>query len=90
MSADSERTAWWEASGIPFRELIDKLVELALGQHAGRARTKYQIKLPAGSGGALEGQLRAKSEFVAQVKLHHARLGQQAGVGTEGTLRLRQ
>jgi len=45
----------WEASGIPFRKLIDKLIELALEQHAEKARTKYQIELPAGSGGALEG-----------------------------------
>jgi D-alanine-D-alanine ligase len=45
----------WEATGIPFRELIDKLIELALEQHAEKARTKYQIELPAGSGGALEG-----------------------------------
>ena len=45
----------WEASGIPFRELIDKLIELALEQHAEKARTKYQIELPSGSGGALEG-----------------------------------
>ena len=45
----------WEASGVPFRELIDKLIALALEQHAEKARTKYQIELPAGSGGALEG-----------------------------------
>jgi D-alanine-D-alanine ligase len=44
----------WEASGIPFRELIDKLIELALELHAEKARTKYQIELPAGSGGALD------------------------------------
>src|SRR6202521_5163034 len=44
----------WEASGIPFRELIDKLIELALEQHAEKARTKYQIELPAGASGALE------------------------------------
>jgi D-alanine-D-alanine ligase len=44
----------WEASGIPFRELIDKLIALALEQHAEKARTKYQIELPAGSGGALD------------------------------------
>jgi len=44
----------WEASGIPFRELIDKLIELALEQHAEKARTKYQIELPAGSAGALD------------------------------------
>jgi len=44
----------WEASGLPFRELIDKLIELALEQHAEKARTKYQIEVPAGAGGALE------------------------------------
>ncbi|HEX4545585.1 MAG TPA: D-alanine--D-alanine ligase family protein [Candidatus Acidoferrum sp.] len=44
----------WEASGIPFRELIDALIELALEQHAEKARTKYQIELPGGSAGALE------------------------------------
>jgi D-alanine-D-alanine ligase len=45
----------WEASGIPFPQLIDKLIELALEQHAEKARTKYAIELPAGSAGALEG-----------------------------------
>jgi D-alanine-D-alanine ligase len=44
----------WEASGIPFRELIDKLIELALELHREKARTKYQIELPEGAGGALE------------------------------------
>jgi D-alanine-D-alanine ligase len=44
----------WEASGIPFRELIDRLIGLALEQHAEKARTKYQIELPEGAGGALE------------------------------------
>jgi D-alanine-D-alanine ligase len=45
----------WEASGIPFRDLIDKLIELALEQHREKARTKYQIDLPEGSAsGALE------------------------------------
>jgi D-alanine-D-alanine ligase len=44
----------WEASGIPFRELIDKLIELALEQHREKARTKYQIELPENAGGALE------------------------------------
>ena len=46
----------WEASGIPFRELIDKLIDLALEQHREKARTKYAIELPAGAGGALEPQ----------------------------------
>jgi len=45
----------WEASGIPFRDLLDKLIALALEQHAEKARTKYQIELPTGSSGALEG-----------------------------------
>src|ERR1700693_1653576 len=45
----------WEASGIPFRELIDRLITLALEQHAEKARTKYQIELPEGAGGALQG-----------------------------------
>jgi len=44
----------WEASGIPFRELIDKLIDLAMEIHREKARTKYQIELPAGAGGALE------------------------------------
>jgi len=44
----------WEASGIPFRELIDKLIELALEIHREKARTKYQIELPSGSSGPLE------------------------------------
>ncbi|MGB6498524.1 MAG: hypothetical protein WA853_07495, partial [Candidatus Acidiferrum sp.] len=45
----------WEASGIPFPQLLDKLIELALEQHAEKARTKYAIELPQGSAGALEG-----------------------------------
>ncbi len=43
----------WEASGVPFPQLIDKLIELALEQHAEKVRTKYAIELPAGSAGAL-------------------------------------
>jgi D-alanine-D-alanine ligase len=45
----------WEASGIPFRELIDKLIDLALEMHREKARTKYAIELPEGTGGALAG-----------------------------------
>ena len=44
----------WEASGLGFRELIDRLIELALELHREKARTKYSIELPAGAGGALE------------------------------------
>lgn len=43
----------WEASGISFRELIDRLIELAFEMHAEKARTKYAIEVPEGSGGAL-------------------------------------
>jgi D-alanine-D-alanine ligase len=45
----------WEASGIPFRQLIDRLIALALEQHAEKARTKYEIELPEGAAGALQG-----------------------------------
>jgi D-alanine-D-alanine ligase len=45
----------WEADGIPFRELTSKLIELALEQHREKVRTKYQIELPEGAGGALGG-----------------------------------
>ncbi len=44
----------WEASGLPYPQLIDRLIELALELHREKARTKYSIELPAGSAGALE------------------------------------
>ncbi|HXW57293.1 MAG TPA: D-alanine--D-alanine ligase family protein [Candidatus Cybelea sp.] len=44
----------WEASGLPYSQLIDRLIELALELHREKARTKYSIELPAGSAGALE------------------------------------
>jgi len=44
----------WEATGLSFRELIDRLIELALAQHREKTRTKYSIELPPGAGGALE------------------------------------
>ena len=43
----------WEASGIPYPRLIDRLIELALELHSEKTRTKYSIELPAGSTGAL-------------------------------------
>jgi len=44
----------WEASGISYKELIDRLIQLALERHAEKARTKYSIELPAGASGALD------------------------------------
>jgi D-alanine-D-alanine ligase len=43
----------WEASGLPYPDLIDRLIRLALDEHAEKQRTKYSIELPAGAGGAL-------------------------------------
>jgi D-alanine-D-alanine ligase len=44
----------WEATGIPFRDLIDRLIALALEAQREKARTKYEIELPEGAAGALE------------------------------------
>src|ERR1700686_4525022 len=45
----------WEASGLSYRNLLDRLIELALAQHREKLRTKYTIELPAGSSsGALD------------------------------------
>lgn len=44
----------WEASGISYGELIDRLIELALAQHKEKQRTKYSIELPKGAAGALK------------------------------------
>jgi len=44
----------WEASGISYTELLDRLIQLALEWHGQKARTKYSIELPAGAAGALE------------------------------------
>jgi D-alanine-D-alanine ligase len=45
----------WEASGLPYSELIDCLIGLALDLHREKTRTKYSIELPPGAAGALEG-----------------------------------
>lgn len=37
----------WEASGLSYRDLLDRLIELALSQHREKQRTKYTIELPA-------------------------------------------
>ncbi len=44
----------WEASGLPYRKLIDHLIELAFERHREKSRTKYSIELPPGAAGALE------------------------------------
>jgi D-alanine-D-alanine ligase len=44
----------WEASGLPYPKLIDRLIGLAFELHCEKARTKYSIELPAGPSGALE------------------------------------
>jgi D-alanine-D-alanine ligase len=43
----------WEASGLPYPKLIDRLIELALELHREKQRTKYSIELPSGPSGAL-------------------------------------
>jgi D-alanine-D-alanine ligase len=45
----------WEASGVPYPQLIARLIDLALADHREKQRTKYSIELPAGATGALEG-----------------------------------
>jgi D-alanine-D-alanine ligase len=45
----------WEASGVPYTKLIDRLIELAFELHGEKQRTKYSIELPAGASGALGG-----------------------------------
>lgn len=35
----------WEVSGVPFSQLIDRLIELALDRHRDKSRSKYQIDL---------------------------------------------
>src|SRR6202451_205066 len=44
----------WEASGLPYMQLIDRLIDLALELHPEKRRTKNSLGLPAGSAGALD------------------------------------
>jgi len=44
----------WEATGLPYSKLIDRLIELAFELHREKSRTRYSIELPAGAAGALE------------------------------------
>jgi D-alanine-D-alanine ligase len=32
----------WEAAGVPFGELLDRLIELALERHRAKLQTRYQ------------------------------------------------
>ncbi len=45
----------WEASGISYRELLDRLIQLALARHREKERTRFSIELPPtrGRGGVL-------------------------------------
>ena len=36
----------WEASGLPYPRLIDRLIELALERHREKQRTRFGIELP--------------------------------------------
>jgi len=45
MNADSQRTASWKPFGIPFQELIDKLIHLAFERRTETIRSKNQIAL---------------------------------------------
>jgi D-alanine-D-alanine ligase len=44
----------WEASGLSYPKLIDRLIELAFDLHREKARTRYSIELPSGAAGALD------------------------------------
>jgi D-alanine-D-alanine ligase len=35
----------WEASGVPYPQLIDRLIELALERHREKARTLYSLRV---------------------------------------------
>jgi D-alanine-D-alanine ligase len=36
----------WEASGVPYSKLLDRLVELALERHRDKLRTRYDYAPP--------------------------------------------
>ena len=44
----------WEASGLSYPELLDRLIELALERHREKARTRFSIELPGKRGGVLK------------------------------------
>jgi hypothetical protein len=32
----------WEAAGIPFRDLLDRLIQFGLERHAARSQTRFR------------------------------------------------
>ncbi|MFQ5662401.1 MAG: D-alanine--D-alanine ligase family protein [Terriglobia bacterium] len=43
----------WEASGLPYSELLDRLLALALERHREKARTRFSLELPAARRGGV-------------------------------------
>jgi len=44
----------WEASGLPYAELLDRLIQLALERHREKSRQRYSVDLPSKRGGVLK------------------------------------
>ena len=44
----------WEASGVSYPKLLDRLIELALERHREKGRTRFSIELPRQRGGVLK------------------------------------
>ncbi len=44
----------WEASGVPYAKLLERLIELALERHREKLRTRFSIELPRQRGGVLK------------------------------------
>ncbi|MGH9780058.1 MAG: D-alanine--D-alanine ligase family protein [Candidatus Acidiferrales bacterium] len=44
----------WEASGLPYGNLLERLIELALERHREKLRTRFSIELPQKRGGVLK------------------------------------
>lgn len=44
----------WEASGLPYPKLLDRLIELALERHREKSRTRFAIELPQQRGGVMK------------------------------------
>ncbi|MFQ5695608.1 MAG: D-alanine--D-alanine ligase family protein, partial [Terriglobia bacterium] len=44
----------WQASGLPYPQLLDRLIELALERHQEKRRTRFSIELPRPRGGVLQ------------------------------------